>query len=136
MLQFYFLSIATNLIGGFILASDKIIEKFPNLTAFAELFKKNSSKMMLGIFTIIFGVFKILSVTKGDIIVVGDIIPALSGIIVGSTLAVESYKMRSTVSTPAVERLDNVFVKNKSLIGIAGIIIGLLHFLFPSVLLL
>jgi hypothetical protein len=92
--------------------------------------------MIFGILTIIFGVFKFLSVTKGDVLVIGDLLPALSGLAVGTTLTVESYKMRSTVTTPAVDRIDNVFVRNKSVIGIVGIVIGVLHFLFPSVLFL
>ena len=136
MLQFYFLSIVTNVLGGFALASGTIGERFTGLSSLGELFEKNSTRMILGIITIILGIFKLLSVTKGDIPVVGDLIPALSGIAIGITLTVESYKQRSDVTNPAVERIDNVFVRNKSLIGIIGIVVGVLHFLFPTVLFL
>lgn len=136
MLQFYFLTIVTNVLGGFLLASESITERFPALSAMAEQFEKNSSRMLFGIATIIFGVLKLLSVTEGDILVIGDLFPALSGIVIGSTLVVESYKQRSSVTTPTVERIDKTFVKNKSMIGIIGIILGALHFLFPSVLFL
>ena len=136
MLQFYFLSVVTNVLGGFALASDTIGERFTGLSSLGELFEKNSTRMILGIITIILGIFKLLSVTKGDIPVVGDLIPALSGIAIGITLTVESYKQRSDVTNPAVERIDNVFVRNKLLIGIIGIVVGILHFLFPTVLFL
>ncbi len=136
MLQFYFLSIVTNVLGGFALSFDTIGDRFTGLSSLGELFEKNRTRMILGIIAIVFGVFKLLSVTKGDIPVVGDLIPALSGIAIGITLTVESYKQRSDVTTPAVERIDNVFVRNKSLIGIIGIVVGVLHFLFPTVLFL
>ena len=136
MLQFYFLSIVTNVLGGFLLASESITERFPGLAALAEQFEKNSTRMLFGIFTIIFGVLKLLSVTEGDVLVIGDLLPALSGIVIGSTLVVESYKQRSSVTTPAVEKIDSAFVKNKSVIGIIGVVIGALHFLFPTVLFL
>lgn len=136
MQQFYFLSIMSNIIGGLVLSSGSLSERFPFLTSWNELFKKNSNRLLFGIAAVVFGLFKILSVTKGDVVVVGDIIPAFTGIGLGVTFIIESYQQRSTVSSPAVERLDNFLVKNKTIVGVLGIVAGILHFLFPSVLLL
>lgn len=136
MVQFYFLSIITNLLGGLVLSLDYLEQKFSKLTRLRDIAANTGFQLILGILTVIFGILKILSVTSGDIPVVGDLLPALSGIAVGVTLLFSYYKMKSTVTTETVEKLDSVFFKNKSIIGIAGIVIAILHFLMPRVLFL
>ena len=92
--------------------------------------------MVLGILTFIFGILKLLSVTQGDIPVVGDLLPALFGLLVGFTLFLNYYKMKSTVESETVEKIDNIVIKNRSIIGLLAIIVAILHFIMPSVLFL
>ncbi len=136
MIQFYFLSIVTNLLGGFVLSLDYLEQKFPGLVRMRAAVANNGFQLIVGILAFIFGILKLLSVTEGDIPVVGDLLPALSGLIIGITLFISYYKARSTVTTETVEKLDSVFMKNKSIIGIAGMVVGILHFIMPRVLFL
>lgn len=136
MVQFYFLSIVTNLLGGFVLSLDYLEQKFSGLARIRAAVANNGFQLILGILTFIFGILKLLSVAEGDIPVVGDLLPALSGLIIGITLFISYYKAKSTVTTETVEKLDSVFINNKSIIGIAGMVAGILHFIMPRVLFL
>jgi hypothetical protein len=136
MYQFYFLSIFMNILSGMALSSEFLEEKFPRLTGIKFFFNNGSLRLWMGIITAIVGFFKILSATSGDVRIVGDLLPAVSGLALGATLAVDYYKERSEVSSPAVETVEKTFLKNRSILGIGGILIGALHFLFPGVLFL
>ena len=138
MIQFYFLSILTNLLGGLVLSIDFLEQKFPTLAKLKDTITNYSFQFILGILTMVFGFLKLLSVTKGDIPVVGDLLPALSGLAIGFTLIISYYKSKSTEaeSSNAVETLDKVFIRNKTIIGIAGIVVAIIHFIMPKVLFL
>ncbi|HUX50678.1 MAG TPA: hypothetical protein VMW73_07760 [Spirochaetia bacterium] len=137
MYQFYFLSIVLNLLAGIALAYDAIDEKF-SLSVFfnRDIFNRQGFRLSLGIATSIVGFFKLLSVTAGNVPVVGDLLPALTGLILGGSLLALYYQERSTVSGPIIQSIDNIFLKNRTVFGILGIITAVLHFLFPSVLFL
>lgn len=136
MVQFYFLSILTNLLGGLVLSIEFLEEKFPTLTKLKDTLTNYRFQFILGILTFIFGFLKLLSVTKGDIPVVGDLVPSLTGLVIGFTLVVNYYKSKSTETTTAVEKLDNLFIRNKAIIGITGIVAAVIHFIMPKVLFL
>jgi len=136
MFQFYFLAIIVNLLAGIALSIEYIQDKASWLSMFKDFFTNNNFRLTLGILAFIVGIFKLLSVVEDDIAVVGDIFPALAGIVMGLTLASEYYKGRSTVSSPTVDFIDRALIKNKTAVGIAGIISAALHFIFPKILLL
>jgi hypothetical protein len=137
MIQIYLLSVVTNILAGVALSIDGVEDRLRISSVFnADLFSSSGFRLGLGIATFLAGFFKILSVTSGDVPVVGDLIPALSGVIQGMILAVLYYQSRSEVSSPALDAINKVFVSNRSMFGTAGILIGFLHFLFPTVLFL
>jgi hypothetical protein len=124
------------LVGGLVLSFDYLEQKFSGLTRLREALTNGSFQLILGILTFIFGILKLLSVTQGDIPVVGDLLPALFGLLVGFTLFLNYYKMKSTVESETVEKIDNIVIKNRSIIGLLAIIVAILHFIMPSVLFL
>ncbi|TVQ39913.1 MAG: hypothetical protein EA384_04910 [Spirochaetaceae bacterium] len=137
MIQIYLLSVLTNIVAGITLSFDGLDEKVHLSSIFnRDLFESVGFRLGLGIATFLVGFFKFLSVTNGDVPVVGDLIPALSGVIQGLILLVLYYRARSDVSSPMLDSIDKIFVQNRSMFGTAGILIGALHFLFPSVLFL
>jgi hypothetical protein len=73
---------------------------------------------------------------RGDIPVVGDLLPSLAGMLGGFTMLLEFYRANSKVTTDTLEKLDSIFINNRRTIGIAAMVVGLAHFLFPSVLFL
>jgi len=135
MLQFYFLSVLLNVVGGSILASDFLEKKISFFGGVTEVFRERAnSKLFLGILAFIVGVFKILTVTAGDVKVVGDLLPALSGLLIGIGLIAEYYRTRTDVHTE--NNINTLLDKYKHIFGSIAILIGVLHFIFPRVLFL
>jgi hypothetical protein len=137
MYQIYFLSILLNLVAGIVLAHESLMEKISfDKVIVPDLLQNPGFKAGLGVFTFVVGFLKFLSVTQGDVPVAGDLLPALSGLIMGFTLVLQYYKEKSNVTTDAVKTMDNIFAKNRNFIGIIGIIIAVIHFFLPRVLFL
>ncbi|MBO7429931.1 MAG: hypothetical protein J6U56_02810 [Spirochaetia bacterium] len=82
MLQFYFLAIFVNLIGGIYFANDFLAKKFPRAVKVAEFFENGASKMIFAIVAGVTGLFLIISVTPGDVAVVGDLLIAITSFII------------------------------------------------------
>jgi len=135
MLQFFFLSVLLNIVGGAILASDFLETKISFFGSITEAFKgKANTRLFIGILTFLVGIFKILSVTSGDVKIVGDLLPALAGLLTGFGLLVEYYQTRTDVETE--NSISTLLDKYKHILGSAAILIGILHFFFPRVLFL
>jgi hypothetical protein len=82
MLQFYFLAIFVNLIGGLYFANEFLAKKFPKVVNVVEFFGNSTSKMIFAIVAGITGLFLIITVTPGDVAVVGDLLIAITSIII------------------------------------------------------
>jgi hypothetical protein len=137
MYQFYFLSIVCNLLAGLALASETLEGRIPSLVEIGkDLFAKNGFLLGLGASAFIVGFFKLLSVTAGDVPVVGDLFPAIAGLSAGGTLLLEYYRDRSNVTSPFLNSLESILLKNKNLWGLASLGAAVLHFFFPGVLFL
>ncbi len=136
MMQFYLLSVIMNLCGGYALYSEGKADRgnaFDGVRAFLGL---ENFRLVTGILCMITGVFKLLTVTDGDIPIIGDFSPALIGLLVGFTLLFEFYRKHSSLSSPKTQRLEAIFLKNKGYVGMAGMAASLIHFVFPRVLFL
>ncbi len=134
MVQFYFLSIFVNFIGGLLLAGDTINRQFPGFESLQEFFKNSSYMLFFAILSAVAGIFKIISVFDGDVYVVGDILPALASITISIYLFNAYFVEKKGVSEPHIEKI-NIFIEEyKSLLGITIIVISILHFFFPDVL--
>ena len=137
MYQIYLLSIVTIVLSGIALAYDRLQQSLRIGAMFNdEVFSRPTFRLILGVVTLLIGFFQFLTVAPGDVPVIGDLVPAVTGILLGGILAIDYYRTKSTIETPFVEALDRVFVKNGSNFGVIGIVIALLHFLFHRVLFL
>ena len=135
MQQFYFLSIVLNVLSGYILISKEEDGGLKFKSGFS--LKDETFRLVVGILSVITGLLKILSATEGDIPVIGDLIPALTGFLTGFILIFEHYRNRLSLDeNEQSEKIDRLLVSNKRVIGITAIIVAALHFLFPKVLLL
>lgn len=136
MIQFYFLSILLNLCSGCALAFDQEEQRGKTLDRVRELLSGETLRLLLGVFTIAVGLFKLVSVFRSDVPVIGDLIPAAAGILAGSALLLEFYRSRSALAEGRYARLDRILSRNRKLIGYGAIVAALMHFLFPAVLFL
>jgi hypothetical protein len=133
MAQFYFLSIITNALGGFTLFTARGGEKAGGTLG---ILANETFRLILGIAAAAVGVLKILSPAAGDVLIVGDLIPALLGFCTGFALIFTYYRSRSSLESEGAEKLESLIAVNQRWVGIAAMVSAALHFLFPSVLLL
>ena len=137
MIQFYFLSVLCNIFGGFALAAGYFDEKISGFSGFRDFIaSKPGLRVTLGVAALLTGVLKLLSPTKGDVPVVGDLLPSLMGMVVGATLLFERYKEKSTATTKTLDTAERFLISRKSLLGSVAVVVGFVHFLLPRVLLL
>lgn len=137
MYQIYFLSILVNLLAGITLSFDRMDERLQLRSLFnPELFQHAGFRLTMAIVTFVVGFLNLLSVSPGDVPVVGDLLPALAGMVMGSTLFLQYYKDRTTVESSSLTSLDRIFGNNSAIIGTLGIIVAVLHFFLHTVLFL
>ena len=99
-------------------------------------FNNPAVRLILGVLAFFVGVMKILSVYSGDIPVVGDLLPALAGLAGGTSLLIEYFISASTYEPSIPDGIQSVFIDSRKYIGVLCIAAGILHFVFPKVLLL
>jgi hypothetical protein len=137
MVQFYLLAVVINILGGLVLTSDMVEERIPAVRSLQDSLSLNSAvRVIVIIITLVTALFKILSVTEGDVPVLGDLVPSLSLFALGFVFFLQYYLDRSDVKSASFERLEHIFIENKSIIGIIAMVAGIVHFLFPRVLFL
>ena len=124
MLQFYFLSIFFNLIAGFVLVNDK--KEFLDLA----ILKDKTFRIVLGAVCAVTGIIKLFVVVHTSAVIVGDLLPAVAGMIAGVLLIIQDNQEKLP------EWFNRIFMTYKLIVGFACLGIALLHFVFPGALFL
>jgi hypothetical protein len=130
MLQVYFLSVLFNILTGYLFAFSGDETEREGLSFHLN---NETVRLVIGIFSLLTGLLKILSPVGGNVPVVGDIVPALANAAAGFILIFEFYRNRSTVDSMAAERIGEIIEKNRKLTGFICLAAGILHFIFYSV---
>lgn len=141
MYQLYFLFVLFLGISGFMLAFDFFDEKM----GAGRLFDSSallSGRMLLiiSLLTGIFSLLRLILVQPGSIPVLGDLLPAAAGLL-AALLLFSQYALdtaRESGKEPAnlFQSVERIFLARKSLIGIAILVLALVHFLFPAIIIL
>lgn len=137
MIHLYVISVVTLCISGTILAVPLIDDKLslPKILN-REVLEGAIFRLLVGLVTFLGGFLQFLFVPFGDVAVIGNLFPALGGIIAGFTLCLMYYQDKATVVSEGLEKLIEVFIGNRDVIGVLSLLIALLHFIFPTVILL
>ena len=134
MLQFYFLSVFFNALAGYFFFFGEEGARKLHIDFFSG---EETWKLVFGILSAVTGLLKLLSPIEGDLPVIGDLVPAISGIACGIILIFEYYRHRTSVEdTEQTIKIKRIFIDNKNIIGAGAMIAAVLHFLFPRVLFL
>jgi hypothetical protein len=136
MIQFYFLSILLNGLSGYALTRDTGDDDIVLDTGFRFSFYNETCRLILGAATILMGLLKILSSVRGDVPVIGDLVPALAGLLAGFILVFEYYRGHSTLEPEHTEKIEQLLIHNKKWAGYFALAAAVLHFLLPTVLFL
>ncbi len=81
-------------------------------------------------------VMKILSVFRNDVPVIGDLLPAVAGLLGGASILLEYYIYSTDTEIGISENVQKVFIDSRKGIGYFCFAVALLHFVFPQVLFL
>lgn len=137
MYQVYLLSVVTLILASVALGFDELDKQMRVGSFFhATVFKSEGFHFGLGVVTLLVGFFQFLSVHPDDTIILGNLVPAAAGMVLGGTLILSFYRAKSTVESVFVDRLDSIFLKNAGSFAYMGLLIAVLHFFFHRVLLL
>jgi uncharacterized membrane-anchored protein len=136
--QLYFLSIVFNGLAGFLFVfedskADNSAENNRKLSVIGDGFR-----LLLGILAVLTGILKLLSPMAG-IPILGDLVPALAGIVAGFILIYSFYRERSSENVDGQEKINHfgeIFLHHRKTIGIILLASAVLHFLFSKAFLL
>jgi hypothetical protein len=134
VVQLYFLSIVFNALSGFALLTGDDEEGGSGIDFL--FFKNPVTSLVLGVVTILIGVLKLLTVLPGDIPILGDIVPAGASFASGAALLYAYYKSVTPTAPSLPPHPFPVFLTNRKIVGIVSVVAAVLHFLFPTALLL
>ena len=143
MPQFYLLSVVSTVVAGLALSSDHLGKKSDFFASFRFLRQNRSVQITAGLVTAAIGVLKLIFLSpREDIVVVGDLLPAAAGIILGLILIGEAFRQHPKEGSEeekvskSVEKVTRAIMPYRVPVGIAGAVVGLIHFLFPHILFL
>jgi len=145
MIQLYFLSILCNGLSGYILfagnESEESDDSSPDSLEKSIRFSLNTPTfhLVLGVLCAVTGVLKLLSPTLDGILILGDLIPSVAGIIAGILLIFGIYRQDISAAPEnpsALDRLGVTLLRFRRTVGFALIVVAFLHFLFPKTLFL
>jgi len=143
MLQFYFLSVAANLLAGLELLAEFYGERYPALAQLHGLLGRRWSRAALGAVAAAAGLLKLLlRPTPGDVRVVGDLVPALVGLALGASLLLHVAREKAgqaaepTRPFTGLGWLEKALLTYRMPLGALGVVTAVLHFLVPGALLL
>ena len=131
MLQFYFLSITANLLGGLTLAGDAIARRIPSFLEINARLSGRHGKLAVGLACLLVG-FCTLFVPVEPPLILGDLLPSAMGMVMGIALLFEVFREMATLPTEQSERSERVPVGYRTTLGILGMVVALLHFFLPD----
>ncbi len=133
MAQLYMLSILSLLSAGLILSSDYLAGKMEWLAGLKDLAGRRGIRIGVGIVTGVVGILKLIIRSPGETVpVAGDLLPALAGIALGGLLLADTLRVPREAEPVAVDKVTNAVMPYRTPLGIAGLVIAVLHFLLPA----
>ena len=133
MAQFYFLSIVANIVAGLTLAGDYLGAKIAFLSSFKNLRENRNAVIGIGAATALIGLIKLFVLSPGETVpVAGDLLPAVTGMALGGVLLVEAFREKVASKGEKIEKISKTVLTFRVPLGIAGVVVAILHFLFPG----
>jgi hypothetical protein len=133
MLQFYFLSVLSLILGGAALAWGT---PDTNARLVRQTLAKRWARIGIGAVAVVTGVLKLFVRAPGDTVVVaGDLLPAIVGIALGLALGAEMWA-HERGATEETSKIRAYAAYYKLPVGILGIATGLVHFFVPGAVIL
>jgi len=136
MEQLYFLSIVLNGFAGFLFLFGDLGGNDSDGSGKRFAFVGSGFRLIIGILALLTGILKLLY--PMEVLIFGDLLPALAGIIAGFMLIYGFYRERSSHvdDEEKINRFGEIILHYKKAVGIVLLAAALLHFLLPRALFL
>ena len=136
-MQIYFLVVITNILSGLVLSGSFLDEKISGFGPCNTLMQNGKFKLVLGILSVLTALFTLLlKITPDDVVVLGDLLPAVTGGVMGSYLIMSFFYGSLEETRSWMKSFVDVMEDRGHIIGIAGMLVGVIHFLVPTALIL
>ena len=135
--QVYSLSVVMNFLAGLALCGDMVATWIPSLAPLAKLREGRLRRLLIGAGASLVGLVKLFVRSPGEnVAVAGDLLPSLAGIALGLMLVSDALQEEENRDRKSLARIAMVAREYRVPLGIAGVLVALLHLLLPGVLLL
>jgi len=131
MLQFYFLSIVSNLLAGLSLSGDWIAQKIHGFAPIAAALSGRSAKLISGLASMLVGFGTLFVPVEGPLII-GDLFPSVMGMAMGIALLFEVFRQDAVLPVERSEKTERPPVGYRTTLGMLGIAAAVLHFFLPE----
>ncbi len=136
-MQIYFLVVLTDILSGLILSGSFLEGKINEFATCNAFLQKPKFKLILGILTSLTALFTLLlKITPADIVFVGDLLPGLYGLLAGAYLIMSFFYSSLEETRSWMKSFVDLMEDQGHIVGLAGILIGIIHFLVPSAVIL
>ncbi len=131
--QIYFLVVVTHLMASLVLASPSLGRKNESFAALGPLLTNKAFQLIFGVVTVFAAVATLLNRHPGDVILLGDLLPASSGLLMGAYFIMSHFAQNLEENRSWMQTYVELITDHGQLIGMGTLIIGILHFLLPGV---
>ena len=138
MAQIYLLAVMVTLTASLTLSSEFLAGKISSLQPLFDIFSQKKARWGLGSIAAIVGILKMVFRSPGEgVRVAGDLIVALTGIGIGALLLLSAlYHWKEGEERSRLGRIIDKALGARAFFGLAGMLVSILHFLFPGALLI
>jgi hypothetical protein len=134
--QLYLLTVLTNVLAGLALASGFLSDRFERFGEYTDFMSNSVYRLVLASISVLIGIINLFPTYQGDIAVLGELFPSLVGIATGILLIAEFLNQRKgeeeNKASDIAEKVEKISGPYLTAVGIASIIIGVLHAILPK----
>ena len=89
------------------------------------------ASFIIMVLSVLVGLMKLLSVVQDGVPVVGDLLPAVAGLVGGFCVLLQFYMETNSIDYAPNGLIQKLFVDSRRTIGICCLVVATLHFVFP-----
>ncbi|TVQ29125.1 MAG: hypothetical protein EA382_00610 [Spirochaetaceae bacterium] len=123
--------------AGLLASADFLAERLSLLSFLPRMTGNSILVVVTGAVTLLVGVAKLIFPAPGEAVpIAGDLLPALTGILVGALLILLGSDKAEESTPDAAKRFVSVVISYRIVIGLISVAVGLIHFIFPATVIL
>ncbi len=137
MFQLYLLTVLTNVLAGLALSNGFLSKKFTRFSEYMDFMMNKPYRVIVGVLSLIVAIINLFRTYPGDIPVISELLPSLTGIVAGILLIVE-FKDSSLIeeagkSVEVMEKVQKFSKPYLTIVGLLALLAGILHAVIPTV---